>query len=205
VNKENVPQSLFTVATPSDPDLQRYGRACQCRQYARSCRACHQRTNSEPSLATASAAGRPHTSARCSPDIQKPVLGSLCYSPKLIALFPLIALYVALTTPVFRRKIQGFREAGMKTGLLGTFLLSLASTTAGSQTQLHELVARAKSLELNTPYVPPPGDPLAHHAAGYAKVMCSAVFIRVSRQISLLRMSDFLPRRMRSGQFSVSP
>src|SRR5499427_203098 len=65
----------------------------------------------------------------------------------------------------------------MKAGLLGTFLLSLASTTAASQTQLHELVARAKSLELNTPYVPPPGDPLAHHAAGYAKVMCSAVFI----------------------------
>src|SRR5436309_10306203 len=39
------------------------------------------------------------------------------------------------------------------------------------------LIARAKSLELNTPYVPPPGDPLEHHAAGFAKVMCSAVFI----------------------------
>src|SRR6516165_528636 len=65
----------------------------------------------------------------------------------------------------------------MKAGLLGTFLLSLASTTAASQTQLHELVARAKSLELNTPYVPPPGDPLAHHAAGYAKVVCTAVFM----------------------------
>ena len=36
---------------------------------------------------------------------------------------------------------------------------------------------RAKPLELNTPYVPPPGAPLAHHAAGFAKVMCSAVFI----------------------------
>ena len=39
------------------------------------------------------------------------------------------------------------------------------------------LIARAKSLELKTPYGPPPGDPLSHHAAGYAKVMCSAVFI----------------------------
>jgi CubicO group peptidase (beta-lactamase class C family) len=39
------------------------------------------------------------------------------------------------------------------------------------------LIERAKSLELNTPYVPPPGDPLAYHAAGFAKVMCSAVFI----------------------------
>ena len=39
------------------------------------------------------------------------------------------------------------------------------------------LIARAKSFELDTPYVPPPGDPLEHHAAGFAKVMCSAVFI----------------------------
>jgi CubicO group peptidase (beta-lactamase class C family) len=39
------------------------------------------------------------------------------------------------------------------------------------------LIARAKSLELNTPYVPPPGDALEHDAAGFAKIMCSAVFI----------------------------
>lgn len=39
------------------------------------------------------------------------------------------------------------------------------------------LIARAKSLELDTPYVPPPGDPLEHHTAGFAKIMCSAVFI----------------------------
>src|SRR5512143_3579320 len=39
------------------------------------------------------------------------------------------------------------------------------------------LIARAKALELNTPYVAPPGEPLVHHAAGFAKVMCSAVFI----------------------------
>jgi CubicO group peptidase (beta-lactamase class C family) len=38
-------------------------------------------------------------------------------------------------------------------------------------------IARAKSLELNTPYVPPPGDPLEHNTSGYAKIMCSAVFI----------------------------
>jgi CubicO group peptidase (beta-lactamase class C family) len=65
----------------------------------------------------------------------------------------------------------------VKAGLLGTLLLSVATTTAASQTQLDALIARAKSLELDTPYVPPPGEPLAHHAAGYAKVMCSAVFL----------------------------
>src|SRR5436189_6045196 len=39
------------------------------------------------------------------------------------------------------------------------------------------LIARAKSLELNTPYVPPPGDPLELRTSGFAKIMCSAVFI----------------------------
>ena len=39
------------------------------------------------------------------------------------------------------------------------------------------LLARADSLELNTPYQAPPGDALEHHTAGYAKVICSAVFI----------------------------
>ncbi|MDM0027368.1 serine hydrolase domain-containing protein [Variovorax saccharolyticus] len=39
------------------------------------------------------------------------------------------------------------------------------------------LNARAKCLELNTPYVPPPGNVLEHHASGFAKTLCSAVFI----------------------------
>lgn len=39
------------------------------------------------------------------------------------------------------------------------------------------LIDRAKSLELDTPYTPPPGDATAHHASGFAKILCSAVFI----------------------------
>jgi CubicO group peptidase (beta-lactamase class C family) len=39
------------------------------------------------------------------------------------------------------------------------------------------LLARAESLELDTKYVPPPGDPLTHHTSGFAKIMCSAVFV----------------------------
>jgi CubicO group peptidase (beta-lactamase class C family) len=38
-------------------------------------------------------------------------------------------------------------------------------------------LARAKALELDTPYVPPPGDPLEYSSAAFAKVVCSAVFI----------------------------
>ena len=39
------------------------------------------------------------------------------------------------------------------------------------------LLARGDSLELDTRYVPPPGDPLHHHTSGFAKVLCSAVFL----------------------------
>ena len=62
--------------------------------------------------------------------------------------------------------------------LLVTILVALTGTAAGAQAPSKDaLIARAKSFELDTPYVPPPGDPLMHHAAGYAKVMCSAVFM----------------------------
>jgi CubicO group peptidase (beta-lactamase class C family) len=38
-------------------------------------------------------------------------------------------------------------------------------------------IARAESLELSTEYVPPPGDALEHHTSGFAKILCSAVFL----------------------------
>src|ERR1700730_15190829 len=59
-------------------------------------------------------------------------------------------------------------------------VVALAVSTAASQEPLptnEALIARAKSFELDTPYVPPPGDPLEHHTAGFAKIMCSAVYM----------------------------
>lgn len=50
----------------------------------------------------------------------------------------------------------------------------------GSNAQLpapEALIARAKALELPTKYEPPPGDPLEHNTSGFAKTLCSAVFI----------------------------
>lgn len=60
--------------------------------------------------------------------------------------------------------------------------LALVTTLALGQTpspqeSRESLLKRARELELQTAYVPPPGDPLEHHAAGLAKVICSAVFI----------------------------
>src|SRR4051794_8982740 len=66
-----------------------------------------------------------------------------------------------------------------KTGAaLFAVALSVTPAVAQGQTDAREaLIARAKSLELNTAYIPPPGDALEHHASGYAKIMCSAVFV----------------------------
>jgi CubicO group peptidase (beta-lactamase class C family) len=56
--------------------------------------------------------------------------------------------------------------------------LFVTSRVAMSQDDARkELIERARSFELNTPYVPPPGDPMEHYASGYAKIMCSSVFI----------------------------
>jgi hypothetical protein len=66
----------------------------------------------------------------------------------------------------------------MNKNLLVSILVAFAVTAAAAQAPTRDaLIARAKSFELDTPYVPPPGDPLTHHAAGFAKVMCSAVFM----------------------------
>ena len=48
-----------------------------------------------------------------------------------------------------------------------------AATPSPSQA----LLARAAALELDTEYVPPPGQALDHHTAGFAKVLCSALFV----------------------------
>jgi len=59
------------------------------------------------------------------------------------------------------------------------FFLVAANLVCGqSQDTVKEaMIRRARSLELPTAYVPPPGNALAHETAGYTKVVCSAVFI----------------------------
>jgi CubicO group peptidase (beta-lactamase class C family) len=64
--------------------------------------------------------------------------------------------------------------------LAGVMVASLCAATAMAQdtaSARQALIARGKSLDLGTPYVPVPGDRLSHEAAGYATVMCSGVFI----------------------------
>lgn len=62
-------------------------------------------------------------------------------------------------------------------GLLMSLLLAVSAASQELASGRDALIARARSLELDTPYVPPPGDALEHHTSGFAKIMCSAVFI----------------------------
>ena len=61
--------------------------------------------------------------------------------------------------------------------LIGSIVMPYASAPGAGTLSLDAMLARDKALELPTPYVPPPGNPLEHHAAGFAQIMCSAVFI----------------------------
>jgi len=69
----------------------------------------------------------------------------------------------------------------MRTWIACGLVMGAAAAQAAQNTRQYPArqfeLDRAKSLELNTPYVPPPGDPLVHYTSGFAKVMCSAVFI----------------------------
>jgi CubicO group peptidase (beta-lactamase class C family) len=50
-------------------------------------------------------------------------------------------------------------------------------TSTYAQDTKTKLIERGNQLALKTPYKAPPGDALSHNTAGYAKIMCSAVFI----------------------------
>ena len=71
----------------------------------------------------------------------------------------------------------------LRTGWLSSFVVLAAFAAAGDaasqapSSSNAALIARAKTLELDTKYVPPPGDPLEHNTSGFARIMCSAVFV----------------------------
>ena len=67
-------------------------------------------------------------------------------------------------------------SASPRKPLLLVTLLGLAACGRAEE-QSASLLARAASLELDTEYVPPPGEALHHHTSGFAKILCSAVFI----------------------------
>jgi CubicO group peptidase (beta-lactamase class C family) len=63
----------------------------------------------------------------------------------------------------------------IKVYFLASLLLSCLISNA--QDVRSKMLARAAKLELKTAYKAPPGDALSLNTAGYAKIMCSAVFI----------------------------
>ena len=55
--------------------------------------------------------------------------------------------------------------------------LPVAEVAPAIPATTEEMIARANRLELDTPYVPPPGDPDAHFTMGFARTLCSGVFV----------------------------
>lgn len=73
-------------------------------------------------------------------------------------------------------------EVGMRLSRFGLTILvagfAAACASGDAQDEARAaLIARGDSLELDTEWVPPPGEALHHHTAGFAKILCSAVFI----------------------------
>ncbi len=62
-------------------------------------------------------------------------------------------------------------------GLIGCSTQTEKATIVEEIPLKDRLIVRADSFEISSEYVAPPGDALAHHTAGFAKIMCSAVFI----------------------------
>ena len=56
------------------------------------------------------------------------------------------------------------------------FLLFLVSACTRSAEE-QAVIERGKRLELDTPYKPPPGDPNEHYTMGFARTLCSGVFV----------------------------
>ncbi len=75
------------------------------------------------------------------------------------------------------RRWSGRRAGRLCLVALMAVMLPRATSAQAVDDSRRALLARAKAVELDTPYVPPPGDALSHHTSGFAKVMCSAVFI----------------------------
>ena len=72
--------------------------------------------------------------------------------------------------------------SSMKTLLFSTCFLSVACGVAEEEIpnadgSTESLIARAQAFELDTEYNPPPGEALHHQTAGFAKILCSGVFI----------------------------
>ena len=69
------------------------------------------------------------------------------------------------------------RNVTMGAGLVALTVTSVAWYGIVHTQEREAMLARAELAELDTPYETPPGDPLVHHTSGFAKTLCSAVFV----------------------------
>ncbi len=77
-------------------------------------------------------------------------------------------------------KLSSFSHALLSLGLFCLSALSHGAESAGapaSDGSPDGINARADCFRLDNPHTPLPGEALHHHTAGFAKILCSAVFV----------------------------
>ena len=68
-------------------------------------------------------------------------------------------------------------KTALGAGVLVFTIVAVGVAAQDPEAARRAVIARGKSLELPTKYVPPPGEKIEHYASGYAKIMCTAVFV----------------------------
>jgi len=68
-------------------------------------------------------------------------------------------------------------KTALGAGVLVVIIAAIGVAAQDPEAARRAVIARGKSLELPTKYVPPPGEKIEHYASGYAKIMCTAVFV----------------------------
>lgn len=74
-------------------------------------------------------------------------------------------------------KLTRLRMLTVSVLALAGCVVDMPGSIPESDGSAEQLIARAAALELGTEYHPPPGEPLHHHTAGFARTLCSAVFL----------------------------
>ena len=76
-----------------------------------------------------------------------------------------------------RTRADSFLMCSLVIGLASVAGTRAVGEQSDAEARREAMLARAAAAELDTVYVAPPGDPLSHHISGFAKTLCSAVFV----------------------------
>ena len=75
------------------------------------------------------------------------------------------------------KRFMSFATVATVAALLAVNGSADAQSGSDAAARREAMLARARAAELPGSWTPPPGDPLSHHIAAYAKLLCSGIFV----------------------------